>query len=91
MLKSLLKGAAWVKAPKLMFAAKNPKKAAFVKAVDWATDIVPTRRKRTSRLATAAKGLSAAAVAIPVGLWVGRKMRGRDEITEYDARPESRP
>ncbi len=72
----LLKGAAWFTAPKLMFAAKNPRKAAVIKAVDWVTDLVPGRRKRTSKLATAAKGLGAAAVAVPLGMWVGKKLRG---------------
>jgi hypothetical protein len=75
----LLKGAAWVAAPKLMFAAKNPRKAALVKAVDWATDLIPGRRKRTSFAGTAAKGIGAAAVAVPLGLWVGRKVWGGRE------------
>lgn len=78
MLKGLLKGAAWMKAPKLMFAARNPKKAAFVKAVDWATDLAGGRRKE-SRVKKAAKGLGAAAIALPLGLWMGKKVRGRDD------------
>jgi hypothetical protein len=75
--KKALKTVAWVKAPKLMFAKRNPKKAALLAAAGWVTKrVLPQRRKRTSFGRTAAQGLGAAAVAIPVGLWVGRKAMG---------------
>lgn len=83
MIGGLLKGAAWVKAPKKMFAVKNPKKAAVIKAVDWATDRAGHpkrwRKRKPSKTATALKGLGAAAVAVPLGLWVGKKLWGRSE------------
>ncbi|CAN5655805.1 hypothetical protein BH23GEM3_BH23GEM3_13220 [soil metagenome] len=73
----LLKTAAWIKAPRLTFAAKNPRKAAFLKATGWVTDrVLPHRRKRTTATRTAVRGLGAAAVAIPLGVWAGRKLRG---------------
>ncbi|HEV2132512.1 MAG TPA: hypothetical protein VGR27_15465 [Longimicrobiaceae bacterium] len=81
MIKKVLKGAAWAKAPRLMFAAKNPRKAAVLKAVDWATGLVTPRRKRRSTGKLALQGLGAAAVALPLGLWVGRKVRGGSETT----------
>jgi hypothetical protein len=76
--RKVLKGAAWVKAPKLMLARRNPKKAALLAAASWVTSrIMPgRRRRRTSFARTAAQGLGAAAVAIPVGLWLGRKALG---------------
>jgi len=74
-----LKAAAWVKAPKLMFARRNPKKAALFTAASWVTSrVLPHRRKKNSFGRTAIQGLGAAAVAIPVGLWVGRKTLGSD-------------
>jgi hypothetical protein len=90
-MKKLLKAASWVAAPKMMFAAKNPKKAALLKAGTWAMSRVPDKvlpakllptKKRTSPGATAAKGLGAAAVALPVGMWLGRKVlrRGENEM-----------
>jgi prophage antirepressor-like protein len=78
--KKALKTAAWVKAPKLMFAKRNPKKAALLAATSWVTSrVLPQRRKKTSFRRTAVQGLGAAALAIPVGLWVGRKARGGGE------------
>jgi hypothetical protein len=78
--KKALKTAAWVKAPKLMFAKRNPKKAALLAATSWVTSrVLPQRRKKTSFTRTAVQGLGAAALAIPVGLWVGRKARGGGE------------
>jgi hypothetical protein len=75
--KRALKTVAWVKAPKLMFAKRNPRKAALLAATSWVTSrVLPNRRKKTSRTRTAAQGLGAAAVAIPVGLWAGRKILG---------------
>jgi hypothetical protein len=75
--KKAIKTAAWVKAPKLMFAKRNPKKAAFLAAAGWVTNrVLPQRRKKTSLTRTAVQGLGAAAVALPLGLWVGRKARG---------------
>jgi hypothetical protein len=75
----LVKAAAWAAAPQMMFAAKNPRKAALMKATRWAVERVRPAPKR-SALATlggrsAAVGLGAAAVAVPLGLWLGRRLR----------------
>lgn len=82
--KRAVKTAAWVKAPRLMFARRNPRKAALLAATGWVSSrVMPQRRKRTSFGRTAAQGLGAAALAIPVGLWVGRKaMAGEGEVHE---------
>jgi hypothetical protein len=75
--KKILKGAAWAKAPKLMFARRNPRKAALLAATSWvANRVMPGRRKKTSLTRTAVQGLGAAAVALPLGLWAGRKVLG---------------
>jgi hypothetical protein len=69
-----LKTAAWVKAPKLMFARKHPRKAAVLAATSWLTGRLGSRRRQqTSFARTAVQGLGAAAIAIPVGIWVGRR------------------
>lgn len=75
-MKRILRAAAWTAAPKAMFAAKNPRKAAMLKAAGWAAGRigVPTRKRRSSSR-TAVKGLAAAAVALPLGLWLGRRVR----------------
>lgn len=76
-MKTILKTAAWAAAPKAMFIAKNPRKAALLKAADWAAGRVGLpQRKRSSTGLAAAKGLSAAALALPLGLWLGNKLRG---------------
>jgi hypothetical protein len=45
------------------------------RAAEWATDRLRPRRKRNTLGLTAAKGLGAAAVALPIGLWLGRRAR----------------
>jgi hypothetical protein len=72
--RKLLKGAGYLAAPKLAFALDMPKKAAMAKATTWALGHVTHRRRRSSMGMTAAKGLGAAAVMLPVGMWLGRKM-----------------
>ncbi|HUE96867.1 MAG TPA: hypothetical protein VMN39_09415 [Longimicrobiaceae bacterium] len=78
MKKRLAKGAAYAADPKLTFSAFNPKKAAFAKAASWATDRISPRR-RVSKSAMAMKGIGAAAVALPIGLWLGRRFLGNEE------------
>lgn len=48
------------------------------RAAEWATDKVRPQRKRNRMRMTAVKGLGAAAVALPVGLWLGRRRRSGD-------------
>lgn len=74
----LMKTAAWVTAPKMMFAAKNPKKAALMKAAGWAVERVRPNRRRSHLGRNTALGLGAAALAVPLGLWVGRRLRGNN-------------
>lgn len=69
----VLKMASYVAMPKLTFAASHPKKAAMIKAGEWALGRVMPQRKRHHAWRTALKGLGAAAVAVPVGLWLGRR------------------
>lgn len=78
MRKKIAKGMAYAAAPKLSFAAFNPKKAAFAKAASWAMDHVTPERRRRSRSHMAMKGLGAAAVALPVGVWLGRRFLGNE-------------
>jgi hypothetical protein len=76
--RKLLKGAGYLAAPKLAFALDMPKKAAMAKATSWALGHVTHRRRRPSMGMTAAKGLGAAAVALPLGMWLGRRMMERE-------------
>lgn len=50
------------------------------RAADWAVDRVRPRRKNTFAR-TAAKGLGAAAIALPLGMWLGRRRRGTEEAS----------
>jgi beta-lactamase regulating signal transducer with metallopeptidase domain len=77
-MKRVLKGMAWMKAPRFMFAKRHPRKAAFLAASSWVANRI-RRRRRPSYARTAMQGIGAAAVAIPLGVWVGRKVRGANE------------
>jgi hypothetical protein len=78
MMKRILKTAGWIAAPKTMFAVTRPRKAAMLKATQVAAGALvsrlPFRRQRTSPLRVVARGLGAAALTVPIGLWAGRKM-----------------
>lgn len=77
---NILKAAGWAAAPKMMFAAKNPRKAALLKATQWAVSRVRPAPRRSHTGRTAAVGLGAAAVAVPLGLWLGRRLRQGDDF-----------
>lgn len=81
-MKKLMKTAAWAAAPKMMFAARNPRKAALVKAAGWAMGRVRPQSRRSHTGRNAALGLGAAALAIPLGLWVGRMLRGGENTSQ---------
>jgi hypothetical protein len=73
MRKRVLKGIGYATAPRLTFAAANPKKAAFGKAAEWALGRVAPERKKSRNRSNTLTGLGAAAVAVPVGFWIGRR------------------
>lgn len=77
----LLKGAGYIAAPKLSFAMHHPRKAAMASVAAWAVDHMTPhhRRRRHSGRTTAMKGLGAAAIALPVGLWLGRRAMHREQ------------
>lgn len=54
------------------------------RAAEWATDRIRPRRKRNVFGITAAKGLGAAAVALPLGLWLGRRRRNSSAHVEME-------
>lgn len=72
--RKLLKGAGYIAAPKLSFALLHPRKAAMASMAAWAVDHMTPHRRRSHFGSTAAKGIGAAALALPVGLWLGRRM-----------------
>lgn len=76
----LMKLASYAAAPKFTFAARHPKRAAIAKAGQWALGRVTPKRSKPAIGTMALKGLGAAAVALPVGLWLGRKGRRADPI-----------
>jgi len=67
------KGVSYALAPKLTFAARHPRKAVAVKAASWAMDRLPRRRRRHSTMQSTLTGVGAALVAVPIGIWLGRK------------------
>ena len=78
-MKKLMKTAAWAAAPKMMLAARNPKKAALLKAAGWAVGRVRPQPKRNTMGRNAALGLGAAVLAVPLGMLMGRMFRGGSE------------
>lgn len=84
--RDVIRSAAWAKAPKKMFALKNPGKAMALKAADFAADHLSSdlserlfgrRRRRRSVGRQVGYGVAAAAVTVPLGIWAGRKLRER--------------
>ena len=80
-MKKLVRTAAWIAAPKWMAAAKNPGKAALFVAGKWAAgreepepEAEVVRREPVSPASLVLKGLIAALIALPIGLWLGRKL-----------------
>lgn len=80
-MKKALKSAAYLTAPKAAFTAMHPRKAAMVKAGKWAMNRVRPQPKRPAYGMMALKGIGAAALALPVGMWLGRRARGDDQAT----------
>jgi hypothetical protein len=74
MAKKVFKGISYAKAPKATFTALNPGKAAFMKAGSWTLDRISPSRRRRSRTRSAVTGIGAAAVAVPMGVWLGRRL-----------------
>lgn len=74
MKKRLLKAAGYAAAPKLAFALQHPRKMAMAKAATWAMHRIGPQKRRMSMAGTAARGFGAAAVALPIGMWLGRRV-----------------
>jgi hypothetical protein len=77
--KNLLRAAAVV--GPLVRLVRKPRKGRMERATDWMTQRLPGRQRR-SRTSLMAGGLGAAAVALPLGLWVGRRLRRHPEPAE---------
>ncbi len=75
----LLRTATRFSVPRLMTGTKNSRRAAMLKAARRALGRVkPEPPKRTPPANLIAKGLGAAAVTLPLGLWIGSILRRRD-------------
>lgn len=83
MRKRIAKGLLYTAAPKLTLAAFHPKKAAMGKATSWAlSQMRPQPRHRSNHLGMI--GLGAAAIALPLGVLIGRRMnRPDDRLADY--------
>lgn len=79
MRKTMMKGMSYAVAPKAAFTVFNPKKTAFAKATGWAMSSMFPRRRNNTMAMTAAKGFGAAAIAVPLGMWIGRKIWHGDQ------------
>lgn len=77
----LLKAAVVTAAPRLLARVTGSRRRndPLTRATNWATGLVGRRRRRTPVGRLALQGLGAAALAVPLGLWVGRKVRGEEE------------
>ena len=73
-----LKNAARIAAPHLLAMTRGKRKRMIVGAGKWAArQVVKKQRKAAVRMAF--RGLGVAAVAVPVGMWVGKKLLERRE------------
>jgi hypothetical protein len=68
MIGTLLKAVAYYKAPRLTFSVLHPKKAAVLKKMQWDLGHAPAPRLTA---------VGAAAIALPLGLMIGRMGRER--------------
>lgn len=75
MKKKLAKGISYAAAPKVSAAVFHPGKTAVLKAADWTMDRVSRQRRRRARNRAVGTTVGAAAIALPLGLWLGRKFR----------------
>jgi len=80
MRKTLAKGIAYTVAPRTTFGVLNPRKAAYAKAGAWIANRVAPGRRRRNRVRNVT-GLSAAALAVPIGIWLGRRFWSPTEPT----------
>ncbi|MBW3629544.1 MAG: hypothetical protein KY464_09620 [Gemmatimonadetes bacterium] len=74
----LLKTAAKHALPHLATMTRGRRKKMLMKAGKWAAGQVMRKKSRSMR-SVALKGLGAAAVAVPVGMWLGRKLLSENE------------
>jgi hypothetical protein len=79
MKRKIAKGLAYATMPKATFAALNPGKAAVGKAASWAIDRASPARPHRPSSRSALAGIAAAAVALPIGIWLGRRIWGSSE------------
>lgn len=69
--------------PVLLRAVGRAPKSPMLRAASAASSLVLRRRRRhASPVMRAAAGLGAAALAVPLGLWLGRKLRGGEQQVE---------
>ena len=73
-----LKNAARMATPHLVALTRGKRKRMIVGAGKWAARQV-VRKQKKAALRLAFSGLGVAAVAVPVGMWVGRKLMERGE------------
>lgn len=75
---TLLRNATRLAVPRLMASTRSARRAAVLKATRWVTGRpAPEPVRRISPVALIGKGLLAALLALPLGLWIGRMVRRR--------------
>ena len=85
MRKRIAKGVGYTMAPKATFAALHPKKAVYAKAAMWLFDRVTPNRRRKTHKRSMATGIGAAAMTIPLGVWLGRRLMSDRATTSHTA------
>lgn len=60
---------------RLASTVRRPRKNAMQRAASWVGGHIPMRRRGPSKAQVAGRGLAAAALTLPLGLWAGRRMR----------------
>ena len=83
LLKTAARQAAKHAVPQLVSMTRGRKKKMLMKAGKWAAGQVVRKQKRSMGM-LALKGLGVAALAVPVGMWVGRMIMDQDD--QRDAR-----
>jgi hypothetical protein len=75
----LLKAAAKHAVPRLASMTRGRRKKMVMNAGKWAAGQVLRRKRRASMGTLALRGLGVAALAVPVGMWIGKMISERGE------------
>lgn len=77
MLNTAAKGYAWLKAPQAMNGLRRTRRSVLDAGDRLADNVIPARRRARRRRDAMMKGAAAAAVSLPLSIWLGSRLFSR--------------